>query len=342
MNTQQPIINRSLRQADSAFTLVELMIAMTILILLMVFMAQILTAVSRTWTEGERRVETYQSGRAVLDLIARELAPAVMSSAHQLIQNPFTAAQQSITVPNMAPNSDSLFWQAQVAHQDRTELAEVGYYLTRETPTQADGAYQLKRFYVGQPSSVAKPTDGRFIYNAAYSPTTVQARWIASSSATTFTAAEFESLSSVVSDGIVGFWIRCFDVNGEPIPWFYARSPESSAESNVKFNSAARFQPTIPGTAGTTNPAPWPYTSHETPAATDAAHRLPVSIEISIITVDGRALQRRPNIPPLPAINDPADVPTAIATYLSQDLIGNKVDSARLFTTRVRLDNGSQ
>ena len=344
------------QRRHSAFSIVELLLAMSVLTLLMVFLVQMLNAVSRTWADGERRVENYQNGRAILDLIARELGPAVISrvdrpqvgltlptlGSHQLIQNPMSPAQQSTVVPSMAPNSDSLFWQAPVATGVETELAEVGYYLTRDTTAGAIGAYQLKRFFV--PSGNAKFLIYTRTPTGDYTPTATEAPWIASSSASlppAFSASEFEAASSVVSDGIVGFWVRCFDVNGEPIPWFGTHSTQKGSASHLKFNSAARFQPAVPGTSGMSNAQPWPYTSHTAPAATASAHRLPSSIELSIVTVDARSLQRRPTIPALPVIAGPTDVPAAIDTYLNS-LVNNRVESARLFTTRVRLDNGTQ
>lgn len=72
----------------SAFTLVELLIAMTILTLLVVLTASLLSSVSKAWVSGQQQVETFQDGRAILNLIARDLSQAVISQRLQFIQNP--------------------------------------------------------------------------------------------------------------------------------------------------------------------------------------------------------------------------------------------------------------
>jgi hypothetical protein len=306
---------------------------MSVLALLLVVLVQMLNAISKTWGDGEKRIENFGNGRAILDLIARELAPAVISNAHQMIQNPFTDAQRSATVPTLAPNSDSLFWQAPLRASPNGDLCEVGYYLT-DPGANGKGPYQLKRFFV--PQDHAK----FLVYATSYTPNSTTARWIASPTGTTFTATEFDNVSSVVSDGVLGFWVRCFDVNGEPIPWFLSNSPEKASAPNTKFNSAARFQPAVVGTAGSIT-SPWPYTLNTSPI-TAQANRLPSVIEISIATIDSRTLKRNPTLPTTPTVATPSDLPNVLTTLFNVTLPGNRIDSARLFTTRVRLINGTQ
>jgi hypothetical protein len=306
---------------------------MSVLALLLILLVQMLNSISKTWRDGEKRIESFGNGRAILDLISRELEPAVISNAHQLIENPFTDAERSVTVPTLAANSDSLFWQAPLRSSANGDLCEIGYYLTDPAGT-GKGPYQLKRF------SVPQDNPKFFIYTTSYAPTSTSARWIAAPTSTTFTSAEFDTVSSVVSDGILGFWMRCFDVNGEPIPWFLSNSPEKASAPNTKFNSAARFQPAVAGTAGSTT-APWPYTSNTSPI-TAQANRLPSVIEISIATIDSRTLSRNPSLPPTPAVATPSELPTVLTTFFNVTLPGNHIDSARLFTTRVRLMNGTQ
>lgn len=64
----------------AAFTLVELLVAMTVLALIMVLFLQILGAVSDMWVNGQRRVENFTKARAMLDLFARDVQGGVFRS----------------------------------------------------------------------------------------------------------------------------------------------------------------------------------------------------------------------------------------------------------------------
>ena len=59
-----------------AFTLLELLVSVALLAFLMLMLAQITDSTSRAWQQGASRTETFQSARASLELLARELTPA--------------------------------------------------------------------------------------------------------------------------------------------------------------------------------------------------------------------------------------------------------------------------
>lgn len=288
----------------SAFTLVELLIAMTILSLLVVLTASLLSGVSRAWISGEQQVETFQDGRAITELISRELSQAVISSRLQLVQNPSFPPGL-----NQRANSDSIFWQAPATSTTSGDLAEIGYYLTAD--------YQLKRFFV-------PPTDTNNyqIFSAPNQPTDNSALWV-----TSFVT---NTLSNTVSEGVLAFWVRCLDRNGDLIPWL---SSNAVGVGPLKFNSAGHFQPAIPGQVSS-----FKYTNQPTTAQ---AHLLPSAIEVTLITIDLKTMRRSPAIPAMPSSAGPQDIPTAINTF-SQQLISNNIKTARTFTTRVRLPNAGR
>src|SRR5204862_5068261 len=116
----------------------------------------------------------------------------------------------------------------------------------------------------------------------------------------------------------------------------------SSADGStvpIRFNSTAHFQPAIPGQS-----ASFKYTN----SSTAQAHLLPATVELTIVTVDSRTMQRKPTIPVVPAgvpsgypdVSPtgfgPEDIPNVIDWY-NRQLITNKVKNARTFTTRVSL-----
>jgi prepilin-type N-terminal cleavage/methylation domain-containing protein len=63
----------TIRRGQAAYTMVELMVAMLISVILMVAMYQIFARVQKVFTEGNHRGKMYEEGRAVMDLIVRDL-----------------------------------------------------------------------------------------------------------------------------------------------------------------------------------------------------------------------------------------------------------------------------
>lgn len=295
-----------------AFTLVELLVAMAVLSVLAVFLSLLLGGVSRAWTSGEQQVESFQNGRAILDLMTREVAQAAISPRLQLIQNPVLPSGAG-----QRANSDSLFWQAPLSTTASGSLSEIGYFL--------NDAYELKRFFV-------PPTSPDY---AIYSnpPTATAAPWLT----TPFPSiTEFDAVTSTISRGVLAVWIRCIGVNGVAVPWFNIRSPEAPSGSRIRYNSAGRFQPAIAAQTPPPGSSSWPYTA----STTVQAHRLPKGIEITVVTLDRRTLQRNPAIPSIPASADPDQIRGAIGTFNDQ-LVAAGVSTARTFTTQVNLANGS-
>lgn len=64
----------------AGFTLIELLAAMAVLTLLVLMMARILSDSSGAMNRGQRRMETVSSGRAILDIVARDLSQALTGS----------------------------------------------------------------------------------------------------------------------------------------------------------------------------------------------------------------------------------------------------------------------
>jgi prepilin-type N-terminal cleavage/methylation domain-containing protein len=342
---------------SSAFTLVELLIAITILSLLVVLLASLLSGVSRAWVSSEQQIGTFQDGRAITDLISRDLSQSVISPQLQFIQNPgnlSTAPNTLLTSTTQVANTESLFWQTVSASDALGNVNEVGYYLTHRADSNGIEHFELRRFFVSpadprQPPSAPVANPSYHIYDVPStvyynsSSTTIMPPWINLNGKNLDPArTDFEFWSSVVSDGVVGFWIRCLDRNGEAIPWL---SSADNSTSPIRYNSTAYFQPAIPGQA-----ASFKYTKT---SSTVKANLLPATVELTIVTVDSRTMQRKPTIPAVPAgvptgypdVSPtgfgPEDIPNAI-DWFNRQLITNGVKNARTFTTRVSLKNSGQ
>lgn len=332
---------------SAGFTLTELLIAMTILAVLVLLLASFLSNVSRAWVSGEQQVETFQDGRAILDLISRDLSQAVVSPRLQFIQNPGSLNSLLTSPTTQVNNSEGLFWQSVCSGDSLGNLCEVGYYLTHRTDSKGVEHFELCRFLVPpsdptQPITAPAPNPSYHIYDSpspAYyntSATTIMPPWINLNGKTLDpTRTDFEYYSSVVSDGVVGFWIRCLDSNGDPIPWLSSPlTPNGdTTAAPIIYNSKAYFQSSVPG-----QPGSFKYTKTGNYAQGD---QLPAAVELTIIMVDSRTLERKPTIPPIPSATDPSQIPIAIS-QMNQDLVTKKIQAARTFSTRVVLRNSAQ
>src|SRR5688572_25005961 len=63
---------------SAAFSLIELMVAMSITVMLVVLLANIAGSVSGVWRQGTAQAESHSTARGALSLIGRELEGAVI------------------------------------------------------------------------------------------------------------------------------------------------------------------------------------------------------------------------------------------------------------------------
>lgn len=328
-----------------AFTLLEMLVAMAVFVILMGFLTFMVSGVQKAWVQGDQKVEIYQGGRAALELFARELSTAVVSEKMQFVQTPGL----STNVAKLATNSPSLFWMAPGQSTSKGNLCEVGYYLTRD---EGAGTHQLNRFYL-KPDNTNSYYLGTnsYVLQAAASmrPWSFanEALWITTLSPQAFDPADPTTAVSVVAEGVIAMWIRCLDSAGNPIPWLFEVPTYDCAP--IQFNSGACFQMTsanAPFSGASTNFAntekTFQYTAGPTTSAlqTSAANSLPAFVEITLIMVDSRTLQKKPAVPSMPAATTATDVPTQIQAF-HQALSDAGIRTARTLTTKVKLMNAS-
>src|SRR4051812_21508269 len=69
--------DRSPPRETNAFTLIELLVAMLVLALMAIVLAQMLSATSQIWLAGQAKANNFTKGRAMLDLLARDLQTGI-------------------------------------------------------------------------------------------------------------------------------------------------------------------------------------------------------------------------------------------------------------------------
>lgn len=158
-----------LRSDQNAFTLVELLAAIAVFSLLMVVVFGAYNHIARVWTATERRTETFQNVRLVLDMMARELEGAVaFSNVNTGRKITFLSYANENTLPvspapsqlgQIATPNDQLFFVAAdptSAESGNPDLAEFGYfvvYAKEDFHTMRGKRYYLIRHYAPASSS---------------------------------------------------------------------------------------------------------------------------------------------------------------------------------------------
>lgn len=318
-----------------AFTLLEVLVSTAVLVVLVGVLAMTMNMVQALWVGSRQNVETRQSGRAALELLAREASAAVVSPRTQFVQTPDLVSK----IPGLVAEAPSLFWMVPGQSTVDGNLTEVGYFLTRSdddrtyqlwrmhvSPDNEDGYYRGANAYEVEPSTARRP------YSFAN-----EALWVTGLPAAAFDPDSPSSVVSVVADGVVGLWIRCLDAQGNPIPWL---SEEPSYNSDtIQFSSGASFQmPPTGSTVETGESFVYAAGPTETAARTEPANRLPASMEVTMVVAEADVLARAGTVPAMPAPTSPDDIPNQIEAF-EQAMIDAGISNAQTFRVRVPFRN---
>jgi len=183
------------------FTLVEVMVAISIFTLLVIVLAYASGGISKLWVSTRESSTRQQSERAILDFLARDLEgallPIVRSDANglQLIRNPQT-------VSATYRSGDTLFWQAPIATDvTQGDIAIAGYFV-KWAGTKAT----LCRLLVN-------PTE-----TTNYRIQTSPANWINDTILASAAPADKASgYLGLMAENVVGFWAQPLDAHGNVI-----------------------------------------------------------------------------------------------------------------------------
>ena len=241
-----------------AFTLVELLVSTAILSVLLVTLAQTASTVANIWTSGNNRAERRQSGRALVDFVARELKGAALPSNLgattdrpnlQFLMNP-------PSVPGAFRNPHALFWQAPIATDtSKGNMAEVGYFVKW-----VGNRAMLCRFF-------QNPTDPHyFVYTASRQDNWINAQVIndaAPADNATVTGGQPNAYRGLFAENVVGFWTRCLDLKGKAL----VNTPTLGFDSRLSYKT----------------------TDSTGAQVTVAAPALPSSVEVSLVLLDSRS-----------------------------------------------------
>lgn len=299
--------------------------------------------VSKAWMDSKRRVESHQRARGALELVTRELTPAVVDTRMQLVVIPGRLLSDA-GAPHVAPESPALLWMAPLGTSG--EIRCVGYYLFRDDERQF---YRFKRIFVAPRLSDEDEQNPRFPRLVNLDDTRDLSMRTNPTTATWFLdrwdeeafdevkILEKPPIVSTAADGVIGLWVQCHDLLGNPVPLL--SKSENHPNSELYYNSAAYFQ------MATTEPfddgASTTYLA-ETPQVMKA-NRVPSAISITIVTIDSDVVIEGRQIPEIKnQLNSDGslDMEASVRIFLDE-LAANNVRGAEVFSTKVKLVNGT-
>ena len=322
---------------EAAFTILELMVSLVVFAAILVIFSTLTSGIVNMWTEGESRIETHQNARGALEIMTRELTPAVVDTRMQ-----FAVIDSSELTKrgakHLVPGSPVMLWMAPLG--ELGGLRCVGYYLFRDVTR---GFYRLKRIYI------------RPIANKAYFPVMVNesnprdpALRISATNADWFLRhwdskafdeedpANDAVVVSTVADNVIALWVQCLDIAGNPVPSLM-KAPYHRGSAMI-YNSAAYFQMATT-TAFDNNKT----TQFMVPDGQSMkANRVPAAVDVTVVTVDSTVVNREMDVPEVKNIfakDGSLDVEQSILNF-NRSLLERNIKDARTFTTRVNLLNG--
>ena len=321
----------------AAFTLLELMVSLVVFAAILIVFSTLTSGIVKMWTEGESRIETHQNARGALEIMTRELTPAVVDTRMQFAVISSSELTRS-GAKHLVAGSPVILWMAPLG--ELGGLRCVGYYLFRDA---SRGFYRLKRIYIRPladkvyfPAMVneSNPRDPALRISAT------NADWFLRNwEAKTFDEedpANNDVVVSTVADNVIAFWVQCLDLAGNPLPALM--NDPYHAGSDMIYNSAAYFQ-----MATTTAFDSGKTTEFLAPGGQSMkANRVPSAVDITVVTVDSTVVSRQMDIPDVENIfsaDGSLDVEQSIMRF-NRALLDRNIKNARTFTTRVNLLNG--
>jgi len=170
----------------TAFTLVELLIALAIAVVLVLLLASVVAATLGAWTQGRNRLDTSSKARQILGRLSDELKGATANSAVGGGQIQFVENAALGGVPFPTPGmAENVFFVAPYPNLGAGDLCPIAYSLDT-------GTHELKRAFRSSDHVWTDPTVDRYQL-AGY----------------TYRSTDWH----VIATGVLQFEVKCFSQN---------------------------------------------------------------------------------------------------------------------------------
>lgn len=137
-------MRKSSRSSLSAFTLVELLVAIAITVLIVTLLSSVFNAAGKQWQASDQRIDSFRDARAALQVIARDLSRADTNGAAQML----TLSDIDAT----GNYAKEVFAVTPIPNGGKSDLCAVGFYCTWDNTSKT---YTLKRLFRNSDDTVA-------------------------------------------------------------------------------------------------------------------------------------------------------------------------------------------
>jgi prepilin-type N-terminal cleavage/methylation domain-containing protein len=256
-------------RGQCAFTLLEVLVSMAVLLLMVVLLHGILSGASGAWKLGEANKDRMQNARTISDFIANELESALLplnrtsTNSLQLVVNPLGISTQT-------SHRDSIFWQSPLAvDQALGDVAEIGYFVRWDTQTNPQNPRAvLCRFFVNL--TLRNSTTGAVTANPNFLISSQPDTWLSDAVLDQVAPANVTNdYLGLFAENVIGMWVCCLDSGGQVITLDSTGKVITPARS---FNSRTGYTDSLLGAR--------------------AACALPTMIDLSLVLLDARSAAR--------------------------------------------------
>ena len=143
------------------FTLVEMLVAVSITILVVALLGRVLTGTSAQWQRSNQQIDAFRDSRAALDAITRDFQNAALNVNPAIfLQNDSDAGQ----VMRTDPRNQEAYAVTSLSNSGKSNLCTVGYYCVWDDVKKG---FALKRLYKDGDATFANLKAG---FDAAHNP----------------------------------------------------------------------------------------------------------------------------------------------------------------------------
>lgn len=226
---RSPLLSRGTRPGYDAFTVVELMVAVSILTLIVLALFSMFDQTQKALRGNAAQVDVMEGGRTAMELLSREIEQMVAADDTDGTNGPLHLYVEHTGPPLRQKLAGTNAWRANV-------LSDL-YFLTRSDRTWTAIGYRvLSAQYVDQPGNKGSVLLTNLALGGCgfLGRMSVSTNWIFPASVTNVSGMMFKELAQTtpaalsryqrVVDGVVHFRLRMLDSQGQPIPCLYEQS----------------------------------------------------------------------------------------------------------------------
>jgi type II secretory pathway component PulJ len=165
MHTKLPRIHTTGPQGTAAFTMIELLAAITILMIIVSIMGVIFSESDRAWSQGTAMVERNTEGRAALNLLGHDLQYALADDVLTFAMRDDRDDLETFGHLNSEICFVSLSQRPEESGTDNARATQqIFYYVTERTADDKVGGTPLGRYQLMRTAINTDMTDGRSAY----------------------------------------------------------------------------------------------------------------------------------------------------------------------------------